>query len=286
MDDPQRVHALLGIDMYRTDIDIEKIHDRCDYYTLPSDLPAQQGFSVLHVNARSLKNKMDTFLNFLSCSGVEWSAICVSETWLKNDVLSYFSIDNYDLFASCRESNDGGGTAVYVNRKFCAKVRNDLNVSNNESTFVEVQVRHGMVVKNIVVSAICRCPSSSHTSFMDSLEIVLQKLMEEKKFVILTGDFNYNLIKENDDKNTQDFCNLMSSYGYTNVISKPTRITRDHASLLDNIFISDEIFFNTSGIIMEDLSDHLPIFINLSFTHEHVQRCQKQTFDMKKNSRT
>ena len=79
MDDPKGA---------QTDIDIEEIHDRCDYYTLPSDLPVQQGFSVLHVNARSLKNKMDTFLNFLSCSGVEWSAICVSETWLKNDVLS------------------------------------------------------------------------------------------------------------------------------------------------------------------------------------------------------
>ena len=81
--------------------DVQAIHQNCKYNTLPG-FSLGQGFSILHLNARSLKNKMDDFCTLLSGSGVEWSVICVAETWLKMDMLQYFMIAGYNLFASCR----------------------------------------------------------------------------------------------------------------------------------------------------------------------------------------
>ena len=87
MDDSHlSVQNQLDMDMYSSVVDTEHIQDSCKYYSLPINTPSLQGFSILHVNARSLKNKMDSFLTFLHASGVEWSVICVSETWLKKDI--------------------------------------------------------------------------------------------------------------------------------------------------------------------------------------------------------
>ena len=47
-------------------------------------------------------------------------------------------------------------------------------------------------------------------------------------------------------------------------VSKPTRITTTTATLIDNIFISEKLIGHTSpSIIVNDMSDHLPIHIIL-----------------------
>ena len=52
----------------------------------------------------------------------------------------------------------------------------------------------------------------------------------------------------------------MSSLSLTPTISKPTRITDNSYSLIDNIFCMNQNFFKT-GILTFDISDHFPIFI-------------------------
>ena len=76
------------------------------------------------------------------------------------------------------------------------------------------------------------------------------------------GDFNFDLLKYEENNITQDFFNSMNSQSLIPVISKPTRVTDSSATLIDNIFISNPMNF-TSGIIITDISDHFPIFINL-----------------------
>ena len=75
------------------------------------------------------------------------------------------------------------------------------------------------------------------------------------------GDFNINLLKYDCCNFANQCCNQMSSSGYTPLITKPTRITKFTATLIDNIFtnnLSRTEYLN--GILFNDLSDHLPIF--------------------------
>ena len=47
-------------------------------------------------------------------------------------------------------------------------------------------------------------------------------------------------------------------------ITKPTRITKSNATLIDNIFVPLSLVSNVSSyIIIEDMSDHLPILMKL-----------------------
>ena len=59
---------------------------------------------------------------------------------------------------------------------------------------------------------------------------------------------------------TNEFLNSMSSYSLYPSITKPTRITSTSATLIDNIFTNSNSF-QTSGIIIANVSDHLPVFI-------------------------
>ena len=83
------------------------------------------------------------------------------------------------------------------------------------------------------------------------------------------GDYNINLLNVDIHNLSSEFLNLMYSFAFFPVINKPTRISKNTSSLIDNIFCNDiikNVLFN--GILYTDVSDHLPIFsiINKSKT--------------------
>ena len=60
---------------------------------------------------------------------------------------------------------------------------------------------------------------------------------------------------------------LMLLNNLRNLISDPTRITDTSSTLLDPIFISDEIFVLDSGVMQSDrsISDHAMTYLHIVF---------------------
>ena len=56
------------------------------------------------------------------------------------------------------------------------------------------------------------------------------------------------------------FVNQLFSNGYYPLITKPTRITASSKTLIDNIYTNELCFPVVCGILLNDISDHLPIF--------------------------
>ena len=54
---------------------------------------------------------------------------------------------------------------------------------------------------------------------------------------------------------------MMFSLGLYPLIDKPTRITDHSATLIDNIFTNELDSNINSGLLISDISDHLPIFV-------------------------
>ena len=68
-------------------------------------------------------------------------------------------------------------------------------------------------------------------------------------------------MKHNGNRGTQVFIDVIFNVGLHPIISNPARITSSTNSLIDNVFtncINDDIY---SGLLINDLSDSLPIFI-------------------------
>ena len=56
----------------------------------------------------------------------------------------------------------------------------------------------------------------------------------------------------------------MFSHLLNPMITKPTRLTSNTTSLIDNIFTNNVTCLSVNGPIVNDLSDHLPIFSIIS----------------------
>ena len=69
------------------------------------------------------------------------------------------------------------------------------------------------------------------------------------------GIFNYD-----NNGNTLNLLNSLTSQSLIPIITKPSRITNQTATLIDNILINQPNGF-VSGILISDISDHLPLFI-------------------------
>ena len=264
-----------------SDNQMKEINDNCHYYTT-LDKYQVGNFSILHMNVRSIKNKLDELQHFLIRSDIQWDIICLSETWLKNDIIKYYELENYNVFASCRTTGEGGGTAIYVNVKHHVIERKDLESTEFEANFVQVKLNCDNITRSIIIGEMYRPPSSLSSNFLSYLEKVLDTVANERKFAIIAGDFNYNTLQEK-NKGSRDFVNLFTSYSFYPMISRATRIQNESIALLDNIFINDLSFYYSSGVFSEDISDHFPIFFSFHFTKtDHKDTQYVTTFNYHK----
>ena len=118
----------------------------------------------------------------------------------------------------------------------------------------------GQKKKNVIVGVFYRPPDSNLNEFLSDLDHVLEKITKENKLVFLMGDWNLNLINHHYHKVTNDSSDLLYSRMFFPLITRPTRITANEASLIDNIFTNDPLCPSISGLFLYDISNHLPIF--------------------------
>ena len=82
------------------------------------------------------------------------------------------------------------------------------------------------------------------------------------------GDYNIDILNNEVHSQTSDFIDMMYSYSLVPLINRPTRITNNSATLVDNIVSNNlhDLHKSTQAVSITDISDHLPIIhINWNF---------------------
>ena len=161
-----------------------------------------------------------------------------------NDTSSSCSTDGYSSFLCSRLNQTGGGVALYINETLQPNyLPNKSKCIHNcaEIVTVEVTLATG---KKVLVSCVYRAPNTNVDILSDFFLEILRN--NRNKTIYLCGDFNIDLLQS--DKNN------------STLITRPTRITCQSKTLIDNIFTSDVTSHIQSGLLINDTSDHLPIF--------------------------
>ena len=146
---------------------------------------------------------------------------------------------------------------IYILQSLKYKQINELSeVIDNvfESVSIEIETSNG---KNIVITCLYRPPGTNIELFNEHLENLLSLVKLDKTY-FLVGDFNINLSNYENHTASKNFADLLFSFGLYPLINKPTRISFDTATLIDNIF-TNITAKNINGILINDISDHLPI---------------------------
>ena len=255
----------------------EEIKNSCTYYeTVSHPTVNHDNGKILHINIRSILSdkKFEELETFLILSKVEWSVICVSETWLNPQMEARRHINGYTAFFHSRNTTQGGGVAIYIHNK--AVQMNLLGIPSpkgTQSLFVECKFQHS---EAFIVGVLYRPPNLDSSIFLPELETTLQLVTSKHGTVFIAGDFNYDLLNLKNEPTVQDFFNIFSAYGFLPTISKTTRLSADKMSVIDNIFTNNIGIVSGSGIVFDDMSDHFPIFLNTEISAQKVER-EKET---------
>ena len=154
--------------------------------------------------------------------------------------------------------------AIYVAKDLNVEVRNDLTISDGDKEILTLEITN-RGAPNIILSCCYKPPTGSNENLTTFVNNIFEKSFHEKKKCYLLGDYNINCFDYDDNEKVKNFYDSLYEQGTIPLVNKPTRVTLNSASLIDNI-ITNDIINNSSrkGIIKSDISDHFPIFISVS----------------------
>ena len=229
-----------------------------------------ENISCLHLNIRSLNANFENFKYLLQECKNPFNIVGLSETWSSNDFFqqnSNFDLPNYESIHMERKTGKkGGGVLLFIKSNLNYKYRNELSVSDCDSEILTIEILNKKV-KHFIISVCYRPPSGDETKFNENLNKIFQDCNKKNQNFFILGDFNMNSLNYESDNKTKYFFNNIFSNGAIPLINRPTRITKDSATIIDNILTN--VMFNPSlktGIIKSSIIDHFLIscFIKIS----------------------
>ena len=244
-----------------------------DFYK--SDITMNNSLNIMHNNARSIltAGRMDDYNNLLDYINNPFHILAFTETWLRSDNVDRVIFKDYNdvhLLRPIDEQFDfkesGGGISVFIKEGINYKTRDDLTVilPYLEAIFIEVNYNNKLYLVGITY----RVPNTNVNSFIDKINGIIEPI-KNKYEVILVGDFNICLMKDNN--HTNSFRNSLISNNLFPTILEPTRVASVHSNgqqittetLIDNIFVNTQLDFK-SGLIYSSISDHYPVYISIN----------------------
>ncbi|XP_078582369.1 uncharacterized protein LOC144865469 isoform X1 [Branchiostoma floridae x Branchiostoma japonicum] len=235
-------------------------------FTNVGDRSVGEVLNIVHHNTEGLEKK---FESLKSTCLVEADIICLTETWLSENVQSsQFQLESFNMFRkdrssghACEEASNAtrtssrGGVAIYVRDIYKSSeipIPNDISL---ECVVTQVSA-DCMPVKHLIV-AIYRPPNVRKDSFISSLEKLLGHLSAvERSNTVILGDFNENLMSS---ENKMILSFLMQN-GFKQLIESPTT---ERCTLIDHVYISQLSAVVKHGVIQTFYSYHDAVYCTL-----------------------
>ena len=232
----------------------------CKYVEYNSS-PKSHKFKIIHINIRSLVKNLTDVIDIITTESPDILLLC--ETFLHNNNSTKCIIDNYKFYNVNRSTGKGGGVGIYVKSSIassCFYPKTNVPNPDIESIFVKCDTPHG----ELIVSELYRKPNTPEHYFIEYVEMLCTELNDSKDSFVIGTDQNINMLNVENTK-VKKLIDVTFQNRIIPCITKPTRICKNTATLIDQIYISNNLFRNMlSSIILCDTSDHFPCVIELN----------------------
>jgi len=251
------------------DADLNYLNSTSTFSSMYKDVSELRDFSnslnhvnqicIAHINCRSMNHKISDIEHLLIHT--KCAVMAVTETWLTDDLASTINIPGYNFVHRARSSGIRGGVGFLIRSDiefFRIEDMPGSNVDTFESLFIKFPQPRS---KDIVMGSIYRPPNTSISDFLVDFNLTLQHLARSNKRAVLLGDYNINILRHEELHLTGMFLNTLASHKFIPTILRPTRITEHTATLIDNMFTNCFDLSMDSCLLIDDISDHLPILL-------------------------
>ena len=225
--------------------------------------------NLLQLNSRGVLSKQERIKLLLKELRKDCNihVVFLVETWLTNKNSKRFKIPGFNFVGSHRKCKQGGGVGILIAQNLEFRERHDLRLSapNFETVVVEIKTNN----ESIMLCSLYRPPNSNAKEFLKNYQRFLNKFTPKQLQRLIIGlDHNLNLLKHDQHAVTHDFIESNLEKELMPTITKPTRITRSTATLIDNIIIGSTLQTDyDSNIIISDLSDYFPCLLKIGNHH-------------------
>ena len=184
---------------------------QCTYYnpdTLFSCLADHtMSFNVIHINIRSYKKNFDEFVMFLNQTGLQYSVIVLTETWLTEDS-SWQEMLGFKSYHSIRRGKAGGRVTILVNDSCRSTKIDHMSINSPSAEILTIGVETGN--ESFTVFGVYRPPLSSVSSFGDILGNILHARSTPNNSIII-GDLNIDSLSNSLTQDEEFIVDLLKS---------------------------------------------------------------------------
>ena len=246
---------------------------------------SDMNLNIMHLNICGLINKQDSLSRLLTTLGGrnKVNVVSLNETWLCRDTETRVNIPGYNYAGSCHIGKKGGGVGFLISEE--VKFREHRLDLKDTTTLEAYCVELKSKANPVLLVTLYRPPNQPIQTSIKDLRSLFTILNAEKRPVVVCTDHNLDLLRATSHAKTQEFLEITSESGFLCTVSKPTRITHQSATLIDNIFTSKEFSEGYKcWILLEDLSDHMPCLLSLprvEIDRKHTIEIRKRKIDSK-----
>ena len=239
---------------------------------------SENDITVFYANVRSLPKRGAKLNNTLAMLNFSPDIIALTETKITTKVNTYYNpyIENYTFYESTKSNTVSGGVGVFVKNSLHITIRDDLDLSVPglfETLWFDVEPKQRG--KRTTVGVFYRHHGITDIPYFERrLETSMSKLNANNTNYHLFGDFNINSLLYREEPNIKSFVDMMHANSAVNLINKPTRFPEGNQhgspSLLDHYYTNSINLVKNVGLLIADISDHLPIFTTISMHAKKV----------------
>ena len=242
-------------------------------------------FLCIHFNINSLRaeGRLDILTDI--CRTTKCDCLILTETKIDSSIPNnIIKIEGFHEPLRHDRTLNGGGTAIYVADHLTFKHQTYLQSDMFEHLCVDIKVAGKIYAVNALYRPSTQTSVDDYTNFLTVTEDILTKLENHPADnVILSGDMNYgNCFSKNpiltfkplDDSASE----LFQSYGYSQLLDIPTRVTDTSTSLLDLIYVQNIDSITAHGTLPQ-ISDHNGTFVTFHCIQDRPKAKSKLVFD-------
>ena len=184
--------------------------------------------------------------------------LAISETWLdSSDSDDHLAIGGYPLFRRDRGDRAGGGVCFYILDSNPANIDVQFSCPDVELLWVRLHLRKRG--SGLLVGCVYR-PPSADASFWTKVEELLEGAEGEE--ILLLGDLNVDFLQPDSASFAHLKRSLLLPLDLTNLITEPTRFSKNGHSSLD-VLLTNTGKLHSGSLKDCDLSDHCLVTAHL-----------------------
>ena len=215
---------------------------------------------IIYINIRSLRNKLHELEHYIQSLSFVPHLIILTETWLFEEEINYFNIENYKQF-HCTRSTRGGGCAIYAHDTyFESNMIFSKDWEGNNILGIHIHNKNF----NCNIFAIYKTPHSNTQNFIQEIEFILTQYSNS----IIIGDTNINLLNINTYSTVDEYVDIINSNRnlFLNKIESThaTRISNTVSTVIDHIITDIINLPYTLNIQDTHLSDHRLMHLSIA----------------------